>query len=163
MAPGWIASPSLASVAARPVTLAICSAKIVVKVGGMCCVIRIGCFTAPNPANSVNSACGPPVEEPIAMISGYSMGARRRGISAPRASRATGASRGGGGAEGAWCGDADGATGAGATGLTAGVGRCGVSILCERFRPANALIFAIRSCWKACAEVSSLVDDGLAI
>ena len=44
-----------------------CSANTVVKVGGMCWVIRIGArsMRSRNCRMSVVSACGPPVEDPI--------------------------------------------------------------------------------------------------
>ncbi len=64
-----------------------CSARIVVKVAGMCWVMKMGCRTAPLSVPSTqNSACGPPVEEPMAIASGVSRAAgrsamTRRGIS----------------------------------------------------------------------------------
>ena len=49
--PAWIGSPSTASCAGRPLARARCSARMVVKVGGMCWVISTGTrsITAPMP------------------------------------------------------------------------------------------------------------------
>ena len=45
-------------------------AKIFVKVAGICCVITIGTLGDFNADIKVNSACGPPVDEPIARTLG---------------------------------------------------------------------------------------------
>ena len=57
---------------ARPLARARCSARMVVKVGGMCCVISTGALsiTASSRGTSVVSACGPPVEAPISSTRG---------------------------------------------------------------------------------------------
>src|SRR5262249_27371482 len=62
----------MASRVGRLLARAKCSARIVVKVGGMCWVIRIGArsITGPiSPTMAVN-ACGPPVDDPITSAHG---------------------------------------------------------------------------------------------
>src|SRR5262245_49966870 len=71
MWPGLIASPSTASAAGRLATRDRCCARMVVKVGGICWVMRIGsCRLAGNAPSTVNRACGPPVELPMAITEG---------------------------------------------------------------------------------------------
>jgi len=52
-----------------------CSARIVVKVGGICCVISTGkrSITGPSSVTSAIRACGPPVDEPIRSTRGACM------------------------------------------------------------------------------------------
>ncbi len=74
-------------------SLLMCSARIGVKVRGMCWVSTTGTDSvSPRPCTSVNSACGPPVELPIASSRGGSAGGRpqrqRRAPAAPRAAAA---------------------------------------------------------------------------
>src|ERR1700722_13433017 len=67
MPPGAIGSSCSASRTGRPLMRVRCSASTVVKVGGMCWVIKIGARSIVLPICPISevSACGPPVEEPI--------------------------------------------------------------------------------------------------
>ncbi len=67
MRPGTRASPSRASVHGMQPMRVRCSARIGVKVAGMCWVSTTGTGSErPSPCTRVNSACGPPVELPTA-------------------------------------------------------------------------------------------------
>ena len=69
-------------VAPRPPTRDRCSASTVVKVGGMCCVIKTGARSIAAGSFSIKavSACGPPVEDPISKARGV-IGANGRNVS----------------------------------------------------------------------------------
>ena len=59
--------PDRATVVGRPDISSTCMAKMFMKEGGRCCVIRIGAPNdAGNPRSRSDSACSPPVEAPIA-------------------------------------------------------------------------------------------------
>ena len=71
MWPGLISMPLAASLVGRPLARSICWASTAVNVAGMCWAITIGQETFGESApRSVSSACGPPVELPMAMMRG---------------------------------------------------------------------------------------------
>ena len=80
--------PSCASRAGTPSWPWRCSAKTVVKIGGMCCTTSVGtCRSAPlRPARTSAMARGPPVEAPMRRQRGAT-GARGRGAAAAGATR----------------------------------------------------------------------------
>ena len=144
--PATTGMPSVASTQSHPVDLLMCSARMVVKVGGMCCVSRIGSPRVfGSSPNSLNSACGPPVELPIATT---------RGISRPIGRNVTAVAAAAGAA----------ATGAGvaAARRSAENARLPGSRSPRRFRRwvPNALTLADSSRLKASALVSSRVLEG---
>ena len=69
-----IFSPPSASTQGRPEDCAICVARILVNVAGICCVISIGKSKAWSSSLKNDSrACGPPVELPRARTSGVNL------------------------------------------------------------------------------------------
>ena len=70
--PASTGSPSTASRTGLAPARVRCSARMVVKVAGMCWVIRTGALsvTASSRDTSLVSACGPPVEAPISSTRG---------------------------------------------------------------------------------------------
>ena len=77
-------SLSSASRAGHPVMRLMCWARMVVKVAGMCWVIRIGrLIVGLMPPSNVNRACGPPVELPMARTSTDRIPGPRSGMDLP--------------------------------------------------------------------------------
>ena len=74
----------MASAHILPLARARCSARMAVKVAGMCWVIRTGTeILLFSDLNSENSACGPPVELPIASTLGVGIAVGRRNVTGP--------------------------------------------------------------------------------